>query len=97
VVYVVDQGVVKRMEARDARHLKVMSSHVGEEVKKVCQAYGSRLSVRLHAHFERGPLLAVYSPHRQFARAMESNGTGCVVTLRGGMVPAVESLEGCCG
>jgi hypothetical protein len=95
VAYVVDQGVVTRMETRDARYLTVRGLHVGDEVKKVRQVYGARLSVRPHAYFARGLVLAVYSPDRRFALVMESNDAGRIVTLRGGMVPAVEFLEGC--
>jgi hypothetical protein len=42
-------------------------------------------------------LLAVYSTGRQFARVLESDEAGRVVTLSGGMLPAVESFEGCGG
>jgi hypothetical protein len=97
VAFVVDQGVVTRMETRDARYLTVSGLRVGDEVQKVRQVYGSRLSVRPHAYFERGLVLAVYSPDRQFALVMESNDAGRIVTLRGGRVPAVEFLEGCSG
>ena len=97
VVFVVDQGVVKRMETRDARYLTVRGLRVGDDVAKVRQVYGARLSVRPHAYFERGLLLAVYSPDRKFALVMESNDAGRIVTLRGGMLPAVEFLEGCSG
>jgi len=97
VAYVVDQGVVTRMETRDARYLTVSGLRVGDEVRKVRQVYGARLSVRPHAYFARGLVLAVYSPDRQFALVMESNDAGRVVTLRGGMLPAVEFLEGCSG
>lgn len=95
VAFVIDQGVVTRMETRDARYLTVSGLRVGDDVAKVRQVYGSRLSVRPHAYFERGLVLAVYSPDRQYALVMESNDAGRVVTLRGGMVPAVEMLEGC--
>jgi hypothetical protein len=97
VVFVVDQGVVKRMETRDARYLTLSGLRVGDAVTKVRQVYGARLSVRPHAYFERGLVLAVYSPDRQFALVMESNDAGRIVTLRGGMLPAVEFLEGCSG
>lgn len=95
VAYVVDQGVVTRMETRDARYLTVSGLRVGDPVQKVRQVYGARLSVRPHAYFARGLVLAVYSPDRQFALVMESNDDGRVVTMRGGMLPAVEMLEGC--
>jgi hypothetical protein len=95
VAYVVNQGVVTRMETRDARYLTLSGLRVGDEVQKVRQVYGARLSVRPHAYFARGLVLAVYSPDRQFALVMESNDAGRLVTLRGGMVPAVELLEGC--
>lgn len=97
VVFVVDQGVVKRMETRDARYLTLSGLRVGDAVAKVRQVYGARLNVRPHAYFERGLVLAVYSPNRQFALVMESNDAGRIVTLRGGMLPAVEFLEGCSG
>jgi hypothetical protein len=95
VTYVVKQGVVTRMETRDGRYLTLSGLRVGDEVQKVRQVYGARLSVRPHAYFARGLVLAVYSPDRQFALVMESNDAGRLVTLRGGMVPAVEMLEGC--
>jgi hypothetical protein len=37
----------------------------------------------------------VYSPLKKFALVMASNDAGRIVTLRSGMVPAVEFLEGC--
>lgn len=46
---------------------------------------------------QRGLLLAVYSTDRQFARALESDEAGRVVTLHGGMLPAAESFEDCGG
>lgn len=63
--------MVEPMETREARHFRVAGLRAGNEVKKVRQAFGSRLSVRPQAHF--------------------------VVTLRGGMLPAVKFLEGCSG
>jgi hypothetical protein len=95
VSYVVDQGLVTRMETRDPRYATVRGVRVGDDVKRVRQIYGQRLNVRAHAYFERGLILAVYSPDRKFALVMESNDAGRIVTLRGGMVPAVEFLEGC--
>ncbi len=97
VAVVVDKGVVTRMETRDARYLTVSGLRVGDDVQKVRQVYGSRLSVRPHDYFARGQVLAVYSPDRQFALVMESNDAGRIVTLRGGKVPTVEFLEGCSG
>jgi len=73
----------------------VRGVRVGDEVKRVRQIYGQRLSVAPHLYFARGLMLAVYSPDRRFALVMESNDAGRIVTLRGGLVPAVEFLEGC--
>lgn len=95
VAYVVNQGVITRMETRDARYLTLSGLRVGDEVQKVRQVYGARLSVRPHAYFARGLVLAVYSPDRRFALVMESNDAGRIITLRGGLVAAVELLEGC--
>lgn len=95
VAYTVSQGVVTRVETRDARYLTVRGVRVGDEVKRVKQIYGPRLSVTPHVYFARGLMLTVYSPDRKFALVMESNDSGHIVTLRGGMVPAVEFLEGC--
>jgi len=39
----------------------------------------------------------VYSPDGKFALVMESNDAGRIIMLCGGMVPAVEFLEGCSG
>lgn len=95
VAYIVNQGVVTRMETRDKRYLTVAGVRVGDEVKRVRQIYGQRLSVAPHVYFAGGLMLTVYSPNRKFALVMESNDSGRIVTLRGGLVPAVEFLEGC--
>jgi hypothetical protein len=95
VAFVVDQGRVTRAETRDPRYPTVRGVRVGDPVKRVREIYGARLEVRPHAYFERGLVLSVYSPDRKFALVMESNDAGRLVTLRGGMVPAVESLAGC--
>jgi len=95
VSYIVNQGVIARVETRDPRYATVRGLRVGDEVKRVKQVYGQRLSVRAHPYFDRGLILAVYSPDRKFALVMESNDAGRIVTLRGGLVPAVEYLEGC--
>jgi hypothetical protein len=47
VAYVVDQGLIRRMESRDPRHATMRGVHVGDEVKRVRQVYGQRLSARL--------------------------------------------------
>lgn len=95
VAFVVDQGRVTRTETRDPRYPTVRGVRVGDPVKRVREIYGARLEVRPHAYFERGLMLSVYSPDRKFALVMESNDAGRLVMLRGGMVPAVESLAGC--
>jgi len=95
VTYVVDQGRVTRAETRDRRYRTVRGVRVGDPVDRVREIYGARLVVRPHAYFERGLMLSVYSPDRKFALVMESNDAGRLVILRGGMVPAVESLAGC--
>ena len=85
------------METRDRRYLTVRGVRVGDDVTKVRRIYGTRLSVRPHAYFAHGLVLAVYSPDRRYALVMESDDAGRIVTLRGGLVPAVEFLEGCSG
>lgn len=95
VSYIVHQGLVTRMETRDPRYATVRGVRVGDAVQRVRQVYGQRLSVNPHPYFDRGLLLAVYSPDRKFALVMESNDAGRIVTLRGGLVPAVDFLEGC--
>ena len=95
VAYMVDRGRVTRAETRDRRYRTVRGVRVGDPVDRVREIYGARLVVRPHAYFERGLMLSVYSPDRQFALVMESNDAGRLVMLRGGMVPAVENLAGC--
>ncbi len=97
VVYVVDKGVLIRVETRDPRYATVSGVRVGDDVKKAQRTYGKRLKVMPHPYFARGQTLAVYSPDGKFALVMESNDAGRIIMLRGGMVPAVEFLEGCSG
>ena len=97
VGYVVAEGRVTRMETRDRRYATVSGLRVGDDVAKVRRIYGARLDVRPHPYFAKGQVLAVYSPDRRFALVMESDDAGRIVTLRGGLVPAVEFLEGCSG
>ena len=95
MAFVFDQGLLIRMDTRDARYATVSGVRVGDEVQRVRRIYGERLSVGAHPYFARGQMLAVYSPDRRFALVMESNDAGRVVMLRGGLMPAVEWLEGC--
>lgn len=97
VVYTVDDGVLTRVETRDARYATVSGVRVGDDAAKAQRIYGKRLSVTPHLYFAQGRTMAVYSPDRRFALVMESNDDGRIITLRGGMVPAVEYLEGCSG
>ena len=97
VAYVVDKGVLARVETRDPRYATVSGVRVGDDVKKAQRAYGKRLKAAPHPYFARGQTLAVYSPDGKFALVMESNDAGRIIMLRGGLVPAVEFLEGCSG
>lgn len=95
VVFVVSGGVVSRIETRDTRYATVSGVRVGDDVRKARRIYGSWLSSTPHVYFERGLRLALYSPDREFALIMESNDSGRIITLRSGLMPAVERLEGC--
>ena len=95
VVYVADKDVVTRMETRDTRYATVSGVRVGDDLKKARRTYGKRLTTSPHLYFAEGLTLAVYSPDRKYALIMESNDDGRIITLRGGLVPAVEYLEGC--
>ncbi len=95
VVYTVDGGVLTRVETRDPRYATVSGVRVGDDMKKAQRVYGKRLQLAPHPYFAQGQTLAVYSADRRFALVMESNDDGRIITLRGGLVPAVEYLEGC--
>jgi hypothetical protein len=97
VVYIVDKVIVTRVETRDARYATVSGVRVGDDAAKAQRVYGKRLTVTPHIYFAKGKTMAVYSPDRKFALVMESNDAGRIITLRGGLVPAVEYLEGCSG
>jgi hypothetical protein len=100
VVYVVDKDVVTRRQTRDARDrdardATVSGVRVGDSVKKAQRAYGERLTTSPRLHFAQSLTMAVYSPNRQLVLVMESNDDGRIITLRGGLLAAVEYLQGC--
>lgn len=95
VRFTLASGVVSRAETRDMRYATLSGVHVGDTLDSARQAYGQRLSVAPHSYFDNGHTLTVYSPDRRFARVMESNDSGRIITLRGGRWPDVGWLEGC--
>jgi hypothetical protein len=95
VQYVVDKGVIVRIDTRDKRWSTMRGLRVGDSEARARELYGKRLQVSPHPYFERGHRLAVMSADRKHALVMESNDAGRIITLRGGRLPAVESLEGC--
>jgi hypothetical protein len=95
VRYTVANDMVTRIETRDPRYATVSGVHVGDSLDRVQQAYGKRLVSTPHPYFDKGQVLAVYSPDRRFALVMESNDSGRVITLRSGRQPDVAWLEGC--
>jgi hypothetical protein len=95
VQYVVDKGVITRIDTRDKRWSTMRGVRVGDSEALVRQAYGSRLTVSPHPYFERGHRLSVLSADRKYALVMESDDAGRIITLRGGRLPMVEALEGC--
>ncbi|MEO7852884.1 MAG: hypothetical protein ABIR94_11620 [Rubrivivax sp.] len=95
VVYVVDAGVITRVETRDPRYLSISGVRVGDDAAKARKLYGQRLTVRPHLYFDKGLRLSVYSPDGSFALVMESNDSGRIIAMRAGAIPAVEQLEGC--
>jgi hypothetical protein len=95
VQYVVDNGVITRIDTRDKRWATIRGLRVGDSEARARQLYGKRLQVSPHPYFERGHRLSVVSADRKFALVMESDDAGRIITLRGGRLPMVESLEGC--
>lgn len=95
VQYVVDQGVITRIDTRDKRWSTVRGVRVGDSEALVRQVYGKRLIVSPHPYFERGHRLSVISADRKYALVMESDDAGRIITMRGGRLPVVEALEGC--
>jgi len=95
VQYVVDKGVITRIDTRDKRWSTVRGLRVGDSEERARELYGKRLIVDPHPYFERGHRLSVLSSDRKFALVMESDDAGRIITLRGGRLPMVESLEGC--
>jgi len=95
VQYVVDNGVITRIDTRDKRWATMRGLRVGDSEARARQLYGKRLQVSPHPYFERGHRLSVVSADRKFALVMESDAAGRIITLRGGRLPMVESLEGC--
>jgi hypothetical protein len=95
VQYVVDNGVITRIDTRDKRWSTVRGLRVGDSQARARQLYGQRLQVSPHPYFERGHRLSVVSADGKYALVMESDDAGRIITLRGGRLPMVESLEGC--
>jgi hypothetical protein len=95
VQYVVDKGVITRIDTRDKRWSTVRGVRVGDSEALVRQVYGKRLNVSPHPYFERGHRLSVVSADRKYALVMESDDAGRIITMRGGRLPMVEALEGC--
>ena len=77
------------------RWASVRGQGVGDSEAQARQLYGARLVSGAPTYFERRHRLAVSSADRKFALVMASDGSGRMVTLRGGRVPAVKALEGC--
>jgi hypothetical protein len=95
VQYVVDRGVITRIDTRDKRWATARGLRVGDGEDRARQLYGQRLQVTAHPYFERGHRLMVLSADRKYALVMESDDAGRIITLRGGRLPMVEALEGC--
>ena len=95
VRYAVSQGVLTRVETRDARYATTRSLHVGDTTERVRKAYGKRLVSTPHPYFAKGLTMTIYAADKRSALVMESNDEGRIITLRGGRVPEVTWLEAC--
>jgi hypothetical protein len=95
VQYVVDKGVITRIDTRDKRWSTVRGLRVGDSKERARELYGKRLIVSPHPYFERGHRLSVVSADGKYALVMESDDAGRIITMRGGRLPMVEALEGC--
>lgn len=95
VRYAVQQGRILRSETRDARYSTASGLKVGDTLARAQQLYGTRLVVSPHPYFDKGKSLAIYSSDKKYALVMEANDEGRIITMRGGQLPQVLSLEGC--
>jgi hypothetical protein len=95
VRYAVQQGRILRSETRDARYSTASGLKVGDTLARAQKLYGARLVTSPHPYFDKGKSLAVYSSDKKYALVMEANDEGRIITMRGGQVPQVLSLEGC--
>lgn len=95
VRYAVAQGRILRSETRDARYSTASGLKVGDTLARAQQLYGARLVQSPHPYFDKGKSLAIYSSDKKHALVMEANDDGRIITMRGGQLPQVMSLEGC--
>lgn len=95
VRYAVQQGRILRSETRDGRYSTASGLKVGDTLARAQQLYGARLVIGPHPYFDKGKSLAIYSSDKKSALVMEANDDGRIITMRGGQVPQVLSLEAC--
>ena len=90
----VEHNRVVRVETKDRRFRTASGVRVGDSEERARKVYGKRLEINRHKYDEDGHYYIVRSADRRRALVMETDGK-TVVSIRAGLVPAVEYVEGC--
>lgn len=90
----IEAGKVVRVETQHGRYSTPSGVRVGDSEESARKVYGQRAVARPHKYVQGALYLIVYAADRGAAVVLEIIN-GRVLSLRGGLVPAVEYVEGC--
>jgi hypothetical protein len=90
----VEGGRVVRVETEQASISTDRGVRVGHTLAQVRREYPDRIVERRHQYADDGSYLIIYTTDRRRALLLEVIN-GKVVGIRGGVLPAVEYVEGC--
>jgi len=90
----IEAGKVVRVETHQGRYSTPSGVRVGDSEESARNVYGQRAVARPHKYLQGALYLIVYTADRDAAVVLEIVN-GRVVSIRGGLIPAVEYVEGC--
>lgn len=94
IVFMFEKGTLARIDIADAHHTTLRGLRIGDSEMRARELYSGEYEEGPHKYVDAGHYLTIHSRDKRYALVIETDGR-FVISLRAGVIPAVEYVEGC--
>jgi len=94
IVFMFEKGRLTRVDIADAHHTTLRGLRIGDSEMRARELYTGEYEDSPHKYVDAGHYLTIRSSDKRYALVIETDGR-FVISLRAGVIPSAEYVEGC--